>query len=113
MTKYQLHFYRTNQHLQTWELNPDTVFKVGRARGNDFCISDPTVSRQQFSIEFQDNQWILRDRSNRGTYVNGQRVPEAVLENGSVIMFGAETKAYFLNSECTQLFHITETMFQQ
>lgn len=46
-----------------------------------------TISRHHARIVREGNRFKLIDQSTNGTYVNGQRVPEAYLKDGDVIMF--------------------------
>lgn len=46
-----------------------------------------TLSRKHAQIMREGNRFKVIDKSTNGTFVNGQRVPEAYLKNGDVIMF--------------------------
>ena len=46
-----------------------------------------TLSRHHARIEREGNRFKLIDTSTNGSYVNGQRVPEAYLKDGDVITF--------------------------
>ncbi len=62
---------------------------LGRDPSNQISIDDPFVSARHFRIERRDQKLILRDlRSRNGTFVNGARVVEAVLNDGDSIRLG-------------------------
>lgn len=73
---------------------PKTI-KIGKAPGNDFVISNPTVSRNHAILTVtDDNQHaLLRDLgSTNGTYVNGKRITkEENIDLSHQLQFGSET----------------------
>ncbi len=47
---------------------------VGRSRGNDIVIKDPTVSRSHFVLLRREEGWFVSDSDSKaGTYVNGKK----------------------------------------
>lgn len=70
---------------------PDT-FLIGRSDDAHLCLTDDRFfSRHHCLLEISPPRCFLRDLgSTNGTFVNGQRVAEAFLENGAQIM-GGET----------------------
>lgn len=68
------------------------VTRIGRAPENDISISGAdalVVSGQHAEIRSEDGHWRIRDlESTNGTFVNGERITEAILEPSSVIQFG-------------------------
>jgi hypothetical protein len=79
-------------HLSAWgnghRLENKTTF--GRSSENLIVLRDDKVSRYhgQFNVEGED--WLVEDfNSNRGTYVNGERITaRRVLESGDKIGVG-------------------------
>jgi adenylate cyclase len=62
---------------------------VGRAVACDLAISDPTISRRHAEMELFAGSILVRDLgSTNGTFVNGERVREALAPPGSRIAFG-------------------------
>jgi class 3 adenylate cyclase len=66
---------------------------VGRPekRVNQVELEDPTVSRVQASIDWQDGKFVVRSESPSPTRVNGERVEEnssAALADGDIVQFG-------------------------
>lgn len=63
---------------------------VGKRETNDFLLTDKTVSRNHFEIEYTADSFLLRDLgSTNGSYLNGSRVKEAYLAPGDVIKVGS------------------------
>jgi hypothetical protein len=75
----------------TREFSPSVV-RLGRDPANDMVVGDPAtdeVSRTHAQARFANAAWSLSDLgSTNGTYVNGRRVTDAVLQDGDEIGFG-------------------------
>lgn len=57
----------------------NTLIQIGRDIGNDVVLSSPNVSRFHAQIERVGQRYRVEDlRSSNGTFVNGERVEEAV-----------------------------------
>lgn len=66
----------------------DTV-TLGRADSNTICLKDAKVSRQHAQIQQHGNQFIVVDlSSSNGTFVNGEKIEEHVLQNNDEIQIG-------------------------
>ncbi|HYX25049.1 MAG TPA: FHA domain-containing protein, partial [Thermoanaerobaculia bacterium] len=64
-------------------------YQVGRAVASDLAIQDPTVSRRHAELELTGAGLRVRDLgSTNGTFLNGQRVSDAVAMPGSRVSFG-------------------------
>ena len=62
---------------------------VGRVPDSDIQLDDFTVSRQHAVLVREGNDWLLRDLGSlNGTYVNNERVEEAVVRHGDAIQIG-------------------------
>lgn len=72
------------------ELPADAPFVLGRQRGSDLVLRDARASRRHAELTpLPDDRWRLRDlESANGTYVDGSRVSEAVLEGGEDVRIG-------------------------
>ena len=69
-------------------LGPDPVL-IGRDPQNDVVLDDRRVSRKHAEIRLRLGRYTLYDlQSTNGTYVNGRRVAEKVLENGDKVSIG-------------------------
>lgn len=64
-------------------------FTIGRREDNMMQVEGELVSRQHAVVSFQDGQYILYDReSTNGTWVNGRRIAQHVLQPGDQIQIG-------------------------
>ena len=62
------------------------VVKIGRVPDNTILIDNPAVSSHHARIFRDTDNFILEDlQSTNGTYVNGRRVAEVVLNDGDRI----------------------------
>jgi hypothetical protein len=67
----------------------DDVVKVGRHPDSDIFLDDITVSRRHVELQRAGGTWRVRDvGSLNGTYVNRERVDEAVLADGDELQIG-------------------------
>lgn len=65
------------------------VNHVGRDGENHFQISHPTISTHHCDLVLGDGTVLLRDcGSTNGTFVNGERVKEAMLQAGQTVHLG-------------------------
>jgi pSer/pThr/pTyr-binding forkhead associated (FHA) protein len=67
------------------------TLSIGRDPSADVSFSsDPMTSRRHATIEWDGSHYLLRDQgSTNGTFVNGARVTEHVLQPGDQIRIGA------------------------
>lgn len=71
------------------ELKPGTN-RLGRAEGNDFTISDGSISSSHCHIVYENGQVLVRDLgSTNGTMVNRAKISESVVQPGQSIHLGA------------------------
>ncbi|MDH3520588.1 MAG: FHA domain-containing protein [Myxococcales bacterium] len=62
---------------------------IGRGRGADVVISEPTMSRAHAAIGYDGEQFFVQDLgSTNGTRVNGSREQKATLKSGDDIQLG-------------------------
>ncbi len=53
-------------------------------------LTDPLCSRVHAVLQFVDHHWTVRDAESRnGTFVNGQRIDDAVLADGHTVRIGS------------------------
>lgn len=65
------------------------TFSVGRGPTNDINVDDPGVSRSHCQFVTEGSQVRLVDlKSTNGTYVDGNRIEDVVLEDGQLILIG-------------------------
>ena len=66
------------------------VTRIGRGVSADVHLDHPTVSRRHALVVRRDHALVLLDdRSMNGTWLNGERIAEAVLSDGDQIQLGA------------------------
>jgi hypothetical protein len=62
---------------------------VGRLEDNTLQIPDPSVSSHHAEILLRGTEILVRDlNSTNGTFVNGEKISETVLQPGQVLRFG-------------------------
>ena len=65
------------------------LLRIGSKKENDVVIADDTVSRHHAVIEEKKGQYVIKDlESTNGAFVDGLRVSEAFLNEGSIIRLG-------------------------
>jgi hypothetical protein len=76
----------TNEKIQ---LNSGSLF-IGSAENNDICLSDdPSAERFQATINFQDSEYILENKSQANTtLLNGKPIKQQKLTAGDIIIAG-------------------------
>jgi len=62
--------------------------RIGRGRDADLLLPDPSVSRLHARIFRVGEQYFLADTSRNGTYLDGKRVTQAMLEGGQTFRIG-------------------------
>jgi len=74
---------------ETFILNSDLI-SIGRSVDNNIVLQDRSVSRHHAEIRKSESEYLLVDLSSlNGSYVNGKRIKEKILENGDEIKIGA------------------------
>ena len=62
---------------------------IGRGRGSDVVIAEPTLSRAHAAIGFEEEAFFVQDLgSTNGTLVNGAREKKTTLKDGDEIQIG-------------------------
>jgi pSer/pThr/pTyr-binding forkhead associated (FHA) protein len=73
----------------------DDAIHIGRGLHAELRLDEKSVSRRHaILVPGPDGARILDDRSSNGTFVNGQRIPQADLRSGDVIVLGRVTLRY-------------------
>jgi pSer/pThr/pTyr-binding forkhead associated (FHA) protein len=67
----------------------ERICRIGRGIASDVTVEDPAVSRRHALVVWRGGEHVLLDdRSRNGTFLNGERVAEAVLHDGDEIVVG-------------------------
>jgi pSer/pThr/pTyr-binding forkhead associated (FHA) protein len=62
---------------------------IGRGRGADVVLAEPTISRAHAAIGFEEDAFFVQDLgSTNGTLVNGTRGERSPLKDGDEIQMG-------------------------
>jgi len=73
---------------RTYELKVDRT-TVGRVSDNTFEIPEASVSSHHAEILLRGTDIVIRDLgSTNGTFINGEKITEAVLKPGQILKFG-------------------------
>src|SRR4030095_7093944 len=65
-------------------------FTIGRGTENSLCIPATVVSRSHAELIRVGSDYLLRDLgSTNGSFVNGVRITEQMLNDGDLLRFGA------------------------
>jgi serine/threonine protein kinase len=74
---------------RAFPLTPDDWLLLGRSRATETRLSDPHVSKVHCKVEWTGGKVIVTDQdSTGGTFVNGRRVTQQLLQPGGVIRIG-------------------------
>jgi hypothetical protein len=77
-----------NQSGKKIPLLPMTM-TIGREHDNNIELKDEEIARYHARVVYQDHRFILQDlSSSTGTWVNGERITQASLNNKDKIRFG-------------------------
>lgn len=77
--------------------------RIGRGTECKIVLTDPLCSRVHAIVERQDQVWRIRDAHSRnGTFVNGQKVDEAVLADGHYVRVGGTEFAFHCEEQPPQ-----------
>ena len=77
------------------ELTPGKTCLVGRGAGSSVFIPDVGVSRCHAEIRWRDGAFVILDLgSANGTFVNGERIFECILEPGDLIRIGSRGMSF-------------------
>jgi pSer/pThr/pTyr-binding forkhead associated (FHA) protein len=73
---------------RTFEVNVERT-TVGRVEDNTFQIADGSVSSHHAEIIQQGPELLIKDiGSTNGTFINGEKITEAILKPGQTLRFG-------------------------
>jgi len=85
----KLHLYLPDGTQPVHDLSEETL-TIGRLADNGLHIDDASVSSHHAEITFEGGEWHLHDSgSTNGTFINGEKVTDAVLRHGDELRIGA------------------------
>lgn len=91
----------------------EPVVSIGRLSSSKVCLEDRFVSRHHCVIRNDGDDYTIDDlNSANGTYLNGERVSEGSLKEGSLIEIGASRFLFRLpeNRRVETLDHTSESV---
>jgi len=84
------------------------IFTIGSGPHNDLVLQDSTVSRRHCELQLMSDGYSIRDfGSTNGTLINGVRVTEAFLNQGTQVQLG-NTKVVFCPVQQTRMFEFSQ-----
>jgi DNA-binding NtrC family response regulator len=94
----------------------DLATPVGRDQATGLSVSDERMSRTHayFKIDLDSGRAMVKDEASRnGTYVNGTRVPESLLESGDVVRIGDTIVAVEEHCKDSELIDVEDELQNQ
>jgi len=68
---------------------------IGRSTTNTLVLAEPDISSKHAQLFIKNNAWAVRDlKSRNGTFVNGNRIQELVLQEGDLLQIGSYLMVY-------------------
>jgi serine/threonine protein kinase len=71
--------------VQSWSFEQDPAIRIGRAVDNHVVLYSAVVSRYHVEVRLTDNQWEVVNLGTNGTYLDGKRIHQAPLVDGSIM----------------------------
>jgi eukaryotic-like serine/threonine-protein kinase len=71
--------------VQSWSFEQDPAIRIGRAVDNQVVLYSAVVSRYHVEVRLTENQWEVVNLGTNGTYLDGKRIHQAPLINGSIM----------------------------
>jgi eukaryotic-like serine/threonine-protein kinase len=71
--------------VQSWSFEQDPAIRIGRAVDNHVVLYSAVVSRYHVEIRWTADQWEVVNLGTNGTYLDGKRVNQAPLVDGSIM----------------------------
>lgn len=78
-----------DQQARTFEIGRQTGWTVGRDPTNSLVLNDIKVSRRHAVVRWEGDHFVVRDMGSRnGTFVDGERIDQMMLDDGNIIRIG-------------------------
>ena len=72
--------------VQNWTFEKEPVIRIGRSTDNNVILYSAVVSRHHVELRREgDYKWELRNIGTNGTYLDGKRITQVSVVDGSVI----------------------------
>lgn len=71
--------------VQNWTFENEPVIRIGRATDNHVVLYSAVVSRHHVELQYGKQEWKVLSLGTNGTYLDGKRIAQVPIKNGSVI----------------------------
>lgn len=71
--------------VQVWTFDNESVIRIGRSTDNHVILYSAVVSRHHVELRRTVNTWELVNLGTNGTYLDGKRISQGVVSDGTVI----------------------------
>ncbi|MGF1602822.1 MAG: FHA domain-containing protein [Thermosynechococcaceae cyanobacterium] len=71
--------------VQSWSFDQNPVIQIGRAVDNHVVLYSAVVSRYHVELRQNGSEWEVVNQGTNGTYLDGKRVHQAPLADGSIL----------------------------
>ena len=71
--------------VQSWTFEPESVIRIGRSTDNEVILYSAVVSRHHVEIRHNGSGWEIVSLGANGTYINGKRITQMLVEDGMII----------------------------
>ncbi|MFO0946008.1 MAG: FHA domain-containing protein [Planctomycetota bacterium] len=76
--------------VQTWTFQNMASITIGRSPHCQISLADPYVSRDHVELHWFANDWWIVGRGRNGVIIDGKRIIEQVISNGTSFRLGPE-----------------------
>ncbi|MFA6010691.1 MAG: FHA domain-containing protein [Desulfobacteraceae bacterium] len=98
MPKLTLKF--NNKVIKVYNYKKDKSISIGRKETSDIVIPNLTVSGSHAKIDYTDNGFLLTDLNSKNkTFVNGEELNAAILNDQDVIVIGKHSLVFNLSKD--------------
>lgn len=71
--------------LQHWNFQHESIIRIGRSTDNQVILYSAVVSRHHVELRRTGNSWEVVNLGTNGTYLDGKRITQVEIADGSVI----------------------------
>lgn len=75
--------------VQSWTFKTESSIRIGRFTDNEVVLYSAEVSRRHVEIKQSDDNWEVINLGANGTYIDGKRISQTLLEDTMIIRLAA------------------------